>query len=409
MPVGGEAIGKSRWLLGSASPTYSSSPPRSKSQRLPGGPKIMPLKVMPSKVRPKDVFSAGDQVVIHGLAKNPEYNGMDAEVIGRGQSAVHNAGSFDVRIDKNGEVLTIPPANIRLKKQMVHEGWLKKQGGLIRNWKRRWFTLEYDGTTVYYVDETKKSVKGRFKVSGDDVSISDHNEVAFGIQINTNQRKWFFGADTQEEFLIWKRKFIYVVQMTSGARHVNCTNPPNSKGDTCDWSGLQGELEGHIRVCGYVRIVCPFGCKMENLSRAELEVGHPSTCPEVQVPCKHCNVNYTRRSLPDHEATCTEQIEDCMFGCGARLAVSKMEAHLKDNVVHHLTLMKKQVDLKNRMLDECCRAINELKVANSDLEKIVQELKMDKQSRKDTVTTQKEETPTVDVRSKLLEAGASLV
>ena len=36
-------------------------------------------------------------------------------------------------------------------------GWLIKEGGSWKSWKRRWFELE-DTTLYYYKDETKKQL-----------------------------------------------------------------------------------------------------------------------------------------------------------------------------------------------------------------------------------------------------------
>lgn len=35
----------------------------------------------------------------------------------------------------------------------IHSGWMTKQGGLIKNWKKRWFVLRSTGALDYYLDK----------------------------------------------------------------------------------------------------------------------------------------------------------------------------------------------------------------------------------------------------------------
>jgi hypothetical protein len=43
--------------------------------------------------------------------------------------------------------------------QIVQQGWLTKQGRIVKNWKRRYFVLSND-KLVYYADAERKQIKG---------------------------------------------------------------------------------------------------------------------------------------------------------------------------------------------------------------------------------------------------------
>ena len=42
----------------------------------------------------------------------------------------------------------------------IKEGWMTKQGGSYKSWKKRWFTL-VDTTLTYYPDQKAKKEKGK--------------------------------------------------------------------------------------------------------------------------------------------------------------------------------------------------------------------------------------------------------
>eukprot|EP01083_Nonionella_stella_P310930 1106829_1 len=45
---------------------------------------------------------------------------------------------------------------------IMKEGWMRKEGGLIKTWKRRYFVLRNGGAVSYYRDETKQDARGAF-------------------------------------------------------------------------------------------------------------------------------------------------------------------------------------------------------------------------------------------------------
>ncbi|RLN90072.1 hypothetical protein BBJ28_00010232 [Nothophytophthora sp. Chile5] len=77
-------------------------------------------------------------------------------------------------------------------------GWLKKEGGNVKSWKRRYFTL-YDTKLSYY-----KSEKGSLLRSVHVAGISERSSVALSLDISTaSGRKLIVQADSREDFDKW--------------------------------------------------------------------------------------------------------------------------------------------------------------------------------------------------------------
>ncbi|KAL4109753.1 hypothetical protein PRIC1_001448 [Phytophthora ramorum] len=77
-------------------------------------------------------------------------------------------------------------------------GWLKKEGGNVKSWKRRYFTL-YGSKLSYY-----KSEKGSLLRSVSVVDITAHPSVSLGLTVSTvGGRKLIIQADSNEEFNKW--------------------------------------------------------------------------------------------------------------------------------------------------------------------------------------------------------------
>jgi len=84
------------------------------------------------------------------------------------------------------------------------EGWLQKQGGTVKSWKRRWCTLHNDGTFRYYSDETLKDQKKQ------DVCLSEINDVGEDgdeFFVRTANREWRFRTDDEDDRAVWIENF----------------------------------------------------------------------------------------------------------------------------------------------------------------------------------------------------------
>jgi hypothetical protein len=95
-------------------------------------------------------------------------------------------------------------------------GWLFKQGGFVKNWKRRWFVLK-DGKLSYYVDASRPTPLGVVDVRNAVVDACSSNEIQFKTNSNLfyfkvipskEKRIWYFGADTEDEMALWIRNIM---------------------------------------------------------------------------------------------------------------------------------------------------------------------------------------------------------
>ncbi len=99
------------------------------------------------------------------------------------------------------------------------EGWLEKQGTVVKNWKRRWFVLYPDGEDAfflrYFTAEDKKVEKGFFRIlidssiSGlDDGYGGGSKRNLFVLQAAGNKNKDFIllSAETDDKKSNWVEK-----------------------------------------------------------------------------------------------------------------------------------------------------------------------------------------------------------
>ena len=84
-------------------------------------------------------------------------------------------------------------------------GWLIKEGGSWKSWKKRWFELE-DTTLYYYKDETKKQLMGTMSIAcATFIGCVDDYHKKFDnlIRITTPARTFHLSAPNEEERLLW--------------------------------------------------------------------------------------------------------------------------------------------------------------------------------------------------------------
>jgi len=48
---------------------------------------------------------------------------------------------------------------------IVHQGWMMKQGGLVKSWKRRYFVLKTNRVLNYYESDNSSMVKGSIELN----------------------------------------------------------------------------------------------------------------------------------------------------------------------------------------------------------------------------------------------------
>lgn len=88
------------------------------------------------------------------------------------------------------------------------EGWLVKQGHLVKNWKRRYFVLEWP-VLKYYKDPADAPAAARGQVLCDQVTLSEKlalertgKEYCFGI-FHPDRKTYFLQAESEADMMRW--------------------------------------------------------------------------------------------------------------------------------------------------------------------------------------------------------------
>jgi len=82
-------------------------------------------------------------------------------------------------------------------------GWLTKQGGLVRNWKKRWFVLK-NSKLFYYHGKTDTAFIGEIDLETAGIQNADKKTgKKLCIEITTHGRTFFIHADSQHEYDEW--------------------------------------------------------------------------------------------------------------------------------------------------------------------------------------------------------------
>eukprot|EP00735_Rhodelphis_limneticus_P008517 TRINITY_DN2155_c0_g1::TRINITY_DN2155_c0_g1_i1::g.12753::m.12753 TRINITY_DN2155_c0_g1::TRINITY_DN2155_c0_g1_i1::g.12753 ORF type:complete len:456 (-),score=146.91,sp/P54644/KRAC_DICDI/44.54/1e-132,Pkinase/PF00069.20/1.9e-75,Pkinase_Tyr/PF07714.12/9.4e-36,PH/PF00169.24/1.3e-23,PH_11/PF15413.1/1.1e-08,PH_3/PF14593.1/1e-05,PH_3/PF14593.1/1.6e+02,Kinase-like/PF14531.1/19,Kinase-like/PF14531.1/3.4e-05,Pkinase_C/PF00433.19/1.4e-05,PH_9/PF15410.1/9.9e-05,PH_9/PF15410.1/4.6e+03,PH_8/PF15409.1/0.00068,PH len=84
------------------------------------------------------------------------------------------------------------------------EGWLTKQGAVVKNWKRRWFVLK-DKQLYYFKKPSDLEPKGTVNLEDVTIAHATHatkRQHCFGIY-HPGRRSYFLQADTQDDMLLW--------------------------------------------------------------------------------------------------------------------------------------------------------------------------------------------------------------
>jgi len=98
------------------------------------------------------------------------------------------------------------------------EGWLMKQGGIVKNWKKRWFKLQ-GNYLYYYKQKTDKEPLGFIPIDRASINVLDPKQTkkkhAFEIRDPSNSfNKWhksyFVCAETEDDMKEWINKIVNV-------------------------------------------------------------------------------------------------------------------------------------------------------------------------------------------------------
>ena len=91
-----------------------------------------------------------------------------------------------------------------MSEKVICSGWMKKKGGIVKNWKKRWFELR--GSRIYYYTENGGELKGTIELSKDSVAKADpdlKNQPALSVQSNARSRIYQMVTDSKEERDHW--------------------------------------------------------------------------------------------------------------------------------------------------------------------------------------------------------------
>jgi len=101
-------------------------------------------------------------------------------------------------------VSALPAGGAATGSAIFKEGMLKKQGGRIKNWKKRWFVLDH--STVTYAVAKREAPLGTIKLNNNCTVEVDTTKKG-NINLHTPTRNWRFIADSESEAMEWAAAF----------------------------------------------------------------------------------------------------------------------------------------------------------------------------------------------------------
>ena len=81
------------------------------------------------------------------------------------------------------------------------EGWLTKQGGFIKSWKKRWFVLTK--TELIYYTKAGGDEKGRIPIIGSTCDLAPECKAQPAFKIVTSSRTFFIVGESQIDVNLW--------------------------------------------------------------------------------------------------------------------------------------------------------------------------------------------------------------
>jgi len=101
---------------------------------------------------------------------------------------------------------------------IVKQGYMKKEGKLVKSWKRRWFILQRNGIMSYYHNQHENVPIARFNCKSMSrlkyKSWSKSNKKRYGIKVYTAHRNWRFLCENEQE----RGEWMQILQTISGKK-----------------------------------------------------------------------------------------------------------------------------------------------------------------------------------------------
>jgi len=121
---------------------------------------------------------------------------------------------------------------------IIREGWLEKQGGMIKTWKKRWFEMKK--TTIYYFKQKNGEMMGQINVTPD-CKVQTYpgckKQPSFLISV-PSQRNFVIVAPSKDEHDQWIEAIQYVIngkgqayldKLKSGSTPESVVIPPEER------------------------------------------------------------------------------------------------------------------------------------------------------------------------------------
>eukprot|EP01097_Dermamoeba_algensis_P007658 TRINITY_DN48_c0_g1_i1.p1 TRINITY_DN48_c0_g1~~TRINITY_DN48_c0_g1_i1.p1 ORF type:complete len:428 (-),score=98.00 TRINITY_DN48_c0_g1_i1:279-1562(-) len=98
---------------------------------------------------------------------------------------------------------------------MIKQGWLTKEGGRVKTWKKRFISLSSTGLT--YAKDPKDEALGSIPLGTiSEVKIAERKDKKFCLSLTTPERTYFFCAETEAEMQGWLDAFKKALNKDSG-------------------------------------------------------------------------------------------------------------------------------------------------------------------------------------------------
>lgn len=199
------------------------------------------------------------QIIVDAVAEF-----QDEYVSGLSKAIVHT-----VLLDADN--LVTPPVTLLGRppvSQFRKQGWVLKRGLVVKNWKKRWFTVDADYQVVYYKSEkdTPPSAgsfpRGKpcgeiscfgYRVTNDPEEKAECIKLTPYWEDDVTRRTWHFQFGTTEEYVSWRQMFEACCHHSRNPQH---KDPVRRKAFELAYSAMERSFLGFL----------PTGTEMEQLS-----------------------------------------------------------------------------------------------------------------------------------------------
>ena len=112
-----------------------------------------------------------------------------------------------------------------MAEKVIVSGWLKKEGGFVHNWKKRWFELR--GNRLYYYTESGGDLKGTVELTKDSIVQSTEliGQPAFTVQTTSKSRVYKIVSEKKQDRDHWVSEIRNLIQSLGSSLQKSKTSP----------------------------------------------------------------------------------------------------------------------------------------------------------------------------------------